>query len=246
MNEYLQKPAALEYEPVPISLSSTPKQIFDLFFTQEILSTIAQHTNQYAAQHQDPSGPDQGTWREVDGREIKAFIAAETYMDVHKELDGIEGYWRTGRELGPTHLMITSWFSQDRFQQIQRFFHISPPGEVKENEFTMLEPLSSHLCQKSQQFWQPGPQPVVNEWVVRFTGRSNVDMAAQLHRYYKRQKPQSKDWKAVWHYLLNITVTNCFKLWRSHNEKRTRGKFRTELLGGLLACGIPRPEPLYA
>ena len=63
-----------------------------------------------------------------------------------------------------------------------------------------------------------------------------VDQADQLKSYYTTQRKHSKNWKPLWHFLLDITVTNCFKLHQHYRcsptsltKKYTHKEFRTKL-----------------
>ena len=64
-----------------------------------------------------------------------------------------------------------------------------------------------------------------------------VDIADQLKSYYNTQRKHHKNWKPLWHFLFDTTITNCFKLyrhcplsrriplpsiWYTHKEFRTR------------------------
>ena len=41
-----------------------------------------------------------------------------------------------------------------------------------------------------------------------------VDIADQLKSYYNTQRKHHKNWKPLWHFLLDIIITNCFKFHR--------------------------------
>ena len=45
-----------------------------------------------------------------------------------------------------------------------------------------------------------------------------VDQADQLRSYYTTVRRHNKNWKPLWHFLLDTTTTNCFKLYRHHSE----------------------------
>ena len=70
---------------------------------------------------------------------------------------------------------------------------------------------------------------------------NGVDVADQLRSYYTSQRVHLKNWKPLWHFLLDTTVCNCFKIasttpqkpyteLRSHVRHRA---FNMELINGL-------------
>jgi hypothetical protein len=67
---------------------------------------------------------------------------------------------------------------------------------------------------------------------------NGVDKADQLQSYYFTQRIYRKGWKALWHFLLNVTITNSYKLYLHapshrnayHNHKHFRKALVTTLL----------------
>jgi hypothetical protein len=63
---------------------------------------------------------------------------------------------------------------QTRFEEIKRWFHLSPPQTLARRRFfNKLEPLSSHLQERFQNYVVPATQISIDEMMVRFTGRSH-------------------------------------------------------------------------
>lgn len=65
-----------------------------------------------------------------------------------------------------------------------------------------------------------------------------VDQADQLRSYYNTQRVHNKSWKPLWHFLLNISLVNCYKLSSQsspgHWPTRSAHKaFRLELIESL-------------
>ena len=60
-----------------------------------------------------------------------------------------------------------------------------------------------------------------------------VDQTDQLRSYFNTQSKHNKNWKPLWHFLLDSTVTNCLQIHRSnHHElanRFTQKEFRTKL-----------------
>ena len=60
-----------------------------------------------------------------------------------------------------------------RWQQIDRYLHISKPSPDGATPFEKLSPLSEHLRQRFKLFWKVGTHLAVDETLQRFTGRSH-------------------------------------------------------------------------
>ena len=78
-------------------------------------------------------------------------------------------------------------------------------------------PMTSTIARTSRQVF--GDSPTKKLLIPRFIDDCNhfmrgVDQADQLKSYYNTQRKELKNWKPLWHFLLEITITNCFKLHR--------------------------------
>lgn len=66
---------------------------------------------------------------------------------------------------------------------------------------------------------------------------NGVDVADQMRSYYNTQRVHLKNWKPLWHYLLDTAVTNAYKIaycsperpWAEHRDHHTHREFRTRL-----------------
>lgn len=71
---------------------------------------------------------------------------------------------------------------------------------------------------------------------------NGVDVADQMRSYYNTQCVHLKNWKPLWHYLLDTAVTNAYKIaycsperpWAEHRDHHTHREFRTRLATELL------------
>ena len=81
-----------------------------------------------------------------------------------------------------------------------------------------------------------------------------MDQANQLRSYYTILRRYNKTWKPLWYFLLDITVTNCYKLHRYHQrafnrrsnrleQKDFRIKLATELFDRSERTIFPAPLP---
>ena len=91
-----------------------PLEVFQLFFTNVILSSIVQQTILFAAQ--------KGKVLNFCIEEIKAFIGINVAMGM-LHLPQVKDYWSTNK------ILSTAWFpsimAKDRFLEILRFLHLA-------------------------------------------------------------------------------------------------------------------------
>ena len=97
-------------------------------------------------------------------------------MGVHKS-PAIKHYFEK-TETSPLHLTC-NYMSHTRYEQLKRFIHISdpagdelrPPGE--KDWWFKLEPLASSFRAAAQQYYQPGPNLALHEFMICCFGRSH-------------------------------------------------------------------------
>lgn len=104
--------------------NSTPREYFDLFFTEEFLSLLRSETNRYARQFFNktnvPSGSRAAEWKATTVSEMRAFIAVLLEMGITRR-PTLFSYWSTNHRHIP---WFGRMFSRNRFQLICRFFHV--------------------------------------------------------------------------------------------------------------------------
>lgn len=150
-----------------------PYAIFDLFFNEEVIEILVQHTNEYAFLYSGSKTSESRTWFPTTVKEFRAFLGVTVWMGIHIE-SNIHDFWNTDPLKGPIHDQVLRHISLKRWQQIDRFFHISKPqlpGQ-KEGTFDKLEPLSDTLRQAFKKYWKTGTHLAVDETIQRFMGRS--------------------------------------------------------------------------
>ena len=95
-------------------------------------------------------------------------------MGRHRENE-VSDYWKQ-TQYTPCHYNLTSHIGKERFQQIERYLHISPSKirleSVRQAPFEKIEPFDGHLRQKFQKFRLIGKHLSVDETIQRFMGRS--------------------------------------------------------------------------
>lgn len=151
-----------------------PLQIFSLFFNQQILQTLANHTNEYAALYPPPASEGSRGWRDINPEELRAYTGVWIYMGIHAE-PSVGDYWNTDIRK-PSHYAVRQAIGLRRWEQIDRFFHISkplPPDDTTDQSpFKKLEPLNEELRSAFKEYWKIGTHLAVDETIQRFMGRT--------------------------------------------------------------------------
>ena len=148
-----------------------PYTIFSLFFNEETLQVLVQHTNKYAFLHPGPSGPESRIWFPTTVKEFQAYLGVSIWMRLHLK-SRITEFWNTNPLNGPIHEQVFKHISLKRWQQIDRYFHISkPPQRDHETPFFKLEPLSEILRIAFKKYWKTGTHLAVDKTIQRFMGR---------------------------------------------------------------------------
>ena len=148
-----------------------PYAIFNLFFSDETIQILVYHTNEYAFHN---PGPETGRpWFPTTVKEFRAYLGVSIWIGLHIE-SSIPEFWNMDPLKGPVHELVYKHIGLTRWQQIDRFFHISKPqtGHKQERPFVKLEPLSDTLRQAFKKYWKPGTHLAVDETIQRFIGRA--------------------------------------------------------------------------
>ncbi|EKG09073.1 hypothetical protein MPH_13941 [Macrophomina phaseolina MS6] len=115
--------------------SSSPEDLFSLFFTDLVLNRIVRCTNLNAERIRvDPvaaraknirfhNSPNQQAWKPVTSSEILGYLGILIYMGIHVE-PHIDDYWNTSDEDRPIHQPVRRTMGMHRWKQINRYLHI--------------------------------------------------------------------------------------------------------------------------
>jgi hypothetical protein len=178
-----------------------PLETFSLFFSDDILEHLVENTNLYAFEKRtNPPPPEslatQDTpspshhhdnprpWYDLTIGEIKIFVGIQIYMGVYR-YPAIEDYWTNTAKHSPMSRM-----SCNRYQQIKRYFYISPPGVHLERKdwWKKMEPLASYLRERFSKYYLPASDLAFDEMMVLFKGRS-------AHTIKMKNKPIDEGYK---------------------------------------------------
>jgi Transposase IS4 len=178
----------------PQTSASSPLALFQLFLPLRFLRTIAANTTAYARS----KGAD-NTWQTT-AEDLYRFIAIHIAMGI-SPLPSVHMYWDARWRCE----MISTIFTRDRYMELLRYFHISPPATTSSpsSPLSKVEPLLSELSASFSAFYLPGQTLVVDEAMVGFKGRSEM-------KQYIKNKPTKWGYK-VWclassNYLLAFQV----------------------------------------
>ena len=166
-----------------------PFLFFGLFFTDEVFDIITSNTNKYA-ESKGAGQENRRPWKEVTAAEMMIWIGHIIYISVVR-LNRTGDYWARNGEW-PIHC-IMRFRGFNRFMNIKRFFHLSPPTarDLPASRFyEKLEPIATILRQRFKAIITPATQVSIDEIIVRCTGRSS-------HTVMMRGKPCPKGFNVL-------------------------------------------------
>ena len=166
---------------LPMHHVTTELGFFQCMLTEQTVAAIANHTTAYAHSKGRPA-----TWT-TSAEELWLFIAVHIYMGI-VHLPRTHMYWEDSWQ----QMFVVNAFSQHRFTDLLRFFHVAPPTPPG-TRHTVVDKISTLLaaCQHSFSSCYLPPQVLAfDEAMVAFKGR---DRSIQ----YLRLKPTRWGYK-VW------------------------------------------------
>ena len=114
-------------------------------------------------------------WKEFSTPELSIWLRIVVYLGVHNS-PAVQDYWRHDG-LNPAH-PISEHMGQTRFEEMKRYFHLSPPDRPKETLLrrrlwhSKVDEVLDQLSESSQRYRVPSSHIAVDECVMRATGRS--------------------------------------------------------------------------
>lgn len=150
-------------------IRSDPAELFNLFFTQDIISSIVLETNRYAAQCLQGTS---STWSTCE-EEIRAYFGFYIFMGLVK-MPEIRDYWSNDDTFHYTP--IASKISRHRFEEISRYLHfvdktkLPARGTPGHHRLQHVKPVLDALKERFSRVYQPGPNLSVDEAMVPLKG----------------------------------------------------------------------------
>ena len=174
-----------------VGISSSPKEVFDLFFSPDLLDKIVTETNNYAAKVM--GAEKYAGWSKVTVEELRAFLGFKILMGIN-HLPSLDDYW--SRDPFLRYAPVADRISRDRFRDISRYLHfvdndtLLPRGTDGHDRLGKVRPVIDHLAAKFAGLYRPHREVSVDEAMIKFQGRSSL-------KQYLPMKPIKRGFK-VW------------------------------------------------
>jgi hypothetical protein len=148
----------------------SPKGLYDLFFTSELLDRVAELSNQYAMSKF-------GLSSNISGEEINIFIGI-LLLSGYNPVTDYEMYWSISEDC--ENRLVKSAMSRDRFRTIKRCFHLGSKedrdGEVPDR-YKKVRFLISHMQQQFASLFVPEQNLSHDEAMIKYFGKSGLKQA---------------------------------------------------------------------
>ena len=174
-----------------LDIPSSPLEVFDLFFSPDLLQIIVRESNTYA---NIVMGNDKyEKWSKITVEEVKAFLGFSVLMGIN-HLPSLNDYWSRDPHL--RYAPVADRITRDRFREISRFLHfvdndtLVPRGEEGHDRLGKVRPLIDHLSTKFAEVYQPHRDIAVDNAMIKFQRRSSL-------KQYMPLKPTKRGIK-VW------------------------------------------------
>ena len=157
--------------PVP----ETPKEIFQLFFTPDLMEEIKQQTNKYAREVS--SQEKLSTWTDVTVQKLYAYLGFKFLIGLNPK-PSIEDYWK--KDPIYHYKPISDRISWDRYKDISRYLHfvdnqtLTPRGSPNYDRLGKVRPLLSYLTERFKTIYNPCREVAVDEAMIKFQGRTSL------------------------------------------------------------------------
>ena len=154
-----------------VPISREPLEMFQHFFTDDLLSLIVRETNRYAAQCLAATN-NTSTW-ETNLEEVKAYLGFMVVMGINR-LPEIRDYWCTDSKLHNS--FIAARISRTRFEEVTRYLHFTNNDDLPlrdEPGFHRLQKVMSVIDELKKRFvgnYNPNTQNAIDEAMIPFKG----------------------------------------------------------------------------
>ena len=165
---------------IDLDQNTKPIDIFKLFFTDEIISNIADWTNRnYARKRRLHPNKHRGKWTDTNPDEIRAALAVFIIMNDMIIVPRFDRYFTSDDSKWFLHIPgVPHIFTRDRFRQLKRYMHFCDPDEEllqPENRdydrLHKIRPLVSYLQDKFESVYYPSKKLSLDESMIPFKGR---------------------------------------------------------------------------
>ena len=174
-----------ESGPIGVDDDATAGQLFDLFFSEEVLDMLVTETNRYAdvcianAAGRQGDAPDSrvNKWKPVTTQDMKSFLALVLLMGIDQR-PSYELSWSTDKYLSTPGLREI--MPRNRFLSILCFLHVVdnndaiPRGQRGHDRGFKIRPLINLLVPLWQRYYAPAKEISVDESMIPFKGRTGI------------------------------------------------------------------------
>ena len=173
-----------------MSIPDSPGEIFNLFFTKDLLQRIVEETNRYTCQVMGREKYE--TLSKVTIEEMRAYLGFSVMMGV-VDLPSFDDYWR--KEPLLHYAPVAERISHTCFREISRYLHfvdnttLAPREDPSFDRLGKVRPLLDYLGNKFEVLYQPSEHLAVDEAMIKFQGRS-------MMKQYMPMKPIKRGIKA--------------------------------------------------
>ena len=147
-----------------IPISASPLEVFQLFFSEDLMENIVRECNRYASQVMGDEKFQE--WRAMNVDELKAFLGFIILMAII-HLPSIDDYWLHDPFMHYTP--IADRISRDRFRELSRYLHfvdnttLLPQDSAEYDRLGKVLPLIDHLSQKFKSLYKVNREVAVDE-----------------------------------------------------------------------------------
>ena len=155
-----------------VTIPDSPLEIFQLFFTNELLEMIAEESNRYADQVLEKR-----KFNVISIEDIKAYFGFAILMGI-VVLPSREDYWKKDSRL--RYSPIADRISRDRYRELARYLHfvnndtIQPRGSPNYDKLGKVRPVIKFLSDRFSAVYEPGRDLAVDEAMIKLQGRSSL------------------------------------------------------------------------
>ena len=174
---------------VPVAASIL--EIFRLFFTRALMSTVILQTNLYAQQVLGEKSID--SWTDVTESDILAFLGFAILMGIN-QLPSLADYWKKDPYFH--YSPIADRITRDRFLEIWKYLHFVDNSDLpnrSDPEYDRLcrvRPVIDSVLEACKVNYSPHQHQSIDEAMIAFKGRNSM-------KQYMPKKPTKRGFK-VW------------------------------------------------
>ena len=152
---------------------ATPRDVFELFFTPDLWTTMKDETNRYAFQHPRDTSSHMKAWEDVTEDELRTYIALRILMGINPKPE-IRHYWSGNRYLGTP--VFQEYLTRDRFDLITSNLHFTDNDDVRRGEDRLwkVRPVVDCLQRQFAAVYTPDQEVSVDESLFRYKGRHHA------------------------------------------------------------------------